>query len=423
MTTENTSRTDRIIARCRQIAACTEVDDEITRTFLSPPMHEVHNLLRQWMEATGMTVHIDAIGNLRALWPGLAPDSPRLLIASHLDTVPNAGAFDGILGVVLGLAIIEELRGQHLPFAIEIIGFSEEEGIRFSKPFLGSLALIGKLDQQALAHTDKAGISIAKAIQNFGLDPEQLPAATLSSDTFAYFEFHIEQGPILESESSSLGIVDTIVGQSRLQLTFTGQSNHAGTTPMHLRHDALAAAAEWIVAVETYANYHNNFVATVGKIDSKPGAINVIPGEVTVSLDLRHANDQARESAISALLDTAASIAANRRVKVTSRLLSEQSAVPMNPHLTHLLYLAAAQVGFPSRTLHSGAGHDAMIVAPHLPSAMLFLRSPGGLSHHPEETVLPHDVEAALTTAMEFLTLLRDAPSLHNRSTPKDDHA
>jgi allantoate deiminase len=423
MRTQSTNRADRIIARCREIASFTEVPGEITRTFLSPPLHEVHALLRHWMEAAGMTVHIDAIGNLRGLYPGLTPNAPRLLIASHLDTVPNAGAFDGILGVILGLAMIEELHGQHLPFAIEIIGFSEEEGIRFSKPFLGSLALIGKLDQQALARTDKTGTSIAEAIQNFGLDPEQLPAAILLSDAFAYFEFHIEQGPILESESASLGIVDAIVGQSRLQLTFTGQANHAGTTPMHLRHDALATAAEWIVAVETYANYHNNFVATVGKIDSKPGAINVIPSEVTASLDLRHANDEAREAAVTALLDTAVSIAANRSVKIISQVLSEQAAVPMNPELTHLLYMAAAHAGFPSRTLNSGAGHDAMIIAPHIPSAMLFLRTPGGLSHHPDESVLPQDVEAALATAMEFLTLLRDAPSLHNRSTLKDAHA
>ena len=174
MTTPSQDRADRIIARCRQIAACTEIPGEITRTFLSSPMHEVHALLRQWMEAIGMTVHIDAIGNLRGLWQGLTPNPPRLLIASHLDTVPNAGAFDGILGIVLGLAVIEELRGQHLPFAIEVIGFSEEEGIRFSKPFLGSLALIGKLDEQTLTRTDKDGISVAQAINNFGLNPEDL---------------------------------------------------------------------------------------------------------------------------------------------------------------------------------------------------------------------------------------------------------
>jgi allantoate deiminase len=423
MPIQPTSRADRIIARCREIATCTEVPGETTRTFLSPPMHEVHALLRQWMEAANMTVYVDAIGNLRGRWPGLTPNAPRLLIASHLDTVPNAGAFDGILGVILGLALIEELRGQHLPFAIEVIGFSEEEGIRFSKPFLGSLALIGKLDEQTLTRTDKDGITIAQAIRNFGLNPDELATTVLPTNTFSYLEFHLEQGPVLESESSSLGIVDTIVGQTRLQLTFTGQSNHAGTTPMHLRHDALAAAAEWIVAVETYANQHDGLVATVGKITATPGAINVIPGQVATSLDLRHANDETREAAAASLLDAAASIAVKRGIKVTSQPLSQQAAVPMNPHLTHMLHTAATQAGFPSRIMASGAGHDAMIVAPHIPATMLFLRSPNGLSHHPDESVLPHDVEAALTTAMEFLTLLSDAPSLHNRSTLKDAHA
>src|SRR5580704_16274374 len=180
MPTQSTSRADRIIARCREIASFTEVPGETTRTFLSPPMHEVHALLRRWMEAAGMTVNIDAIGNLRGLYPGLTPNAPRFLIASHLDTVPNAGAFDGVLGVILGLAVIEELRSQHLPFAIEVIGFSEEEGVRFNKPFLGSLALIGKLDVETLTRTDKDGTTIAEAIRNFGLNPDELPAAALS---------------------------------------------------------------------------------------------------------------------------------------------------------------------------------------------------------------------------------------------------
>jgi len=423
MTTQATNRANRIIARCREIAAFTEIPGESTRTFLSPPMHEVHTRLRHWMEAAAMTVHIDAIGNLHALYPGLTPDAPRLLIASHLDTVLNAGAFDGILGVILGLALIEELRGQHLPFAIEVIGFSEEEGVRFNKPFLGSLALIGQLSEQTLAHTDKDGITVARAIHNFGLNPEDIPAAILTNDAFAYLEFHIEQGPALESEGLSLGIVDTIIGQTRLQLTFTGQPNHAGTTPMHLRHDALAAAAEWIVAVEAYANAHADLVATVGQINATPGAINVIPGMATTSLDLRHHNDDLRESAVASLLDRATAIASKRGVEVSSNMLSQQSAVPMNPHLTHLLHTAATRASHPSRIMTSGAGHDAMIIAPHIPSTMLFLRTPGGLSHHPDESVLPHDVEAALATAMEFLTLLRDAPLLHNRSTLKDAHA
>lgn len=418
MTSTNINRAQRIIDRCRQIAACTEVSGETTRTFLSPPMRTVHTLLRGWMEAIGMTVRVDAAGNLRGLWPGDSPRSPRLMIGSHLDTVPNAGAFDGVLGVVLGLSLIEELRGQRLPFALEIIGFSEEEGVRFNKPFLGSLALIGKLDATALSLTDRNGVSVADAIRIFGLNPAELPAAILPDETFAYIEFHIEQGPLLESENSSLGIVETLVGQTRMNLTFDGQPNHAGTTPMHLRHDAMAAAAQWIVAVEDYANDHADMVATVGRVETSPGVGNVVAGRVTASLDIRHANDQTRNLAVTTLIGSAMSASAKRGVKVTTRTLLEQPAVPMNPGLTALLQSAATKTKYPNRRMVSGAGHDAMIVAQRLPCAMLFLRSPGGLSHHPDEAVLTQDVEAALTTAMEFLTLLRD-----DKATPKDDHA
>jgi allantoate deiminase len=421
MNSANTDRADRIIARCRQLAACTEVPDETTRLFLSPPMHDVHALLRGWMETAGMTVRIDAAGNLRAIWPSLTANCPRLLIGSHLDTVPNAGAFDGTLGVVLGVTVVEQLRGQHLPFAIEVIGFSEEEGVRFNKPFLGSLALIGKLDPETLARTDRNGISVDAAIRNYGLDPENLDNALLPEDAFAYLEFHIEQGPILESEGTPLGIVEALVGQTRIQLTFTGQANHAGTTPMHLRHDAMAAAAEWIVAVETYANANTGLVATVGKVETSPGAGNVIAGQVTASLDVRHANDQTRQTAVSALINSANAAATKRGVHVSTQTQLEQSAVPMSPALTQLLHTAAERAGFPSRRMTSGAGHDAMIVAQRIPSTMLFLRSPGGLSHHPGESVLPQDVEAALTTAMEFLTHLRDDRA--DRPHPEEPNA
>ena len=255
-TNQNPQRADRIIARCRQLAACTEVPGETTRTFLSPPMHEVHTLLRQWMEAAGMTVHIDAIGNLRGLYPGLTPNAPRLIIASHLDTVPNAGAFDGILGVVLGVAIVEELHGQHLPFAIEVIGFSEEEGVRFSKPFLGSLALIGKLDAETLARTDTNGISLTEAIRNFGLNPDELPARNTSHETFAYLEFHIEQGPVLESESQ---LTRHSRRHRRPNPLCNSPSPARPTTPE--QPPCICATTRWppppngSSAVETYANY------------------------------------------------------------------------------------------------------------------------------------------------------------------------
>jgi allantoate deiminase len=418
MKSTNTNRADCVIARCRQLAAYTEVPGETTRLFLSPPMHDVHALLRGWMEATGMTVRIDAVGNLRGIWPGLTANCPRLLIGSHLDTVPNAGAFDGILGVVLGLAVVEQLRGQHLPFAIEVIGFSEEEGVRFNKPFLGSLALIGKLDAETLARTDRDSITLAEAICNYGLDPANLPDAVLPKEAFAYLEFHIEQGPALESEGAPLGIVEALVGQARVQLTFMGQANHAGTTPMHLRHDAMAAAAEWIVAVETYANKHTGLVATVGKLETSPGAGNVIAGQVIASLDVRHANDPTCQAAVSSLIESANAAAAERGVTVSAQTQLEQPAVSLSPPLTQLLHAAAEKAGFPSRRMTSGAGHDAMIVVQRLPSTMLFLRSPAGLSHHPDESVLPEDVEAALATAMEFLTLLRD-----DKTNIKESHA
>jgi len=414
MTGTKTDRATAIIARCREIATHTEVPGEITRLFLTPPMHAVHTLLRQWMEAIGMTVHIDAVGNLRGLWG--TPSTPRLIIGSHLDTVPNAGAFDGVLGVVLGIASIEELEGRSLPFSIEVIGFSEEEGVRFNKAFLGTLAVVGKLDADTLTRTDRNGISISEAIREYGLNPTDLPDAVLSKNTFAYFEFHIEQGPVLESEDLSLGIVEGLVGQTRMQFLFVGQANHAGTTPMHLRHDAMAAAAEWIVAVEEYANSHAGLVATVGKLEASPGAGNVIAGAVKAFLDVRHANDQIRHTAVATLTQKASTSAVKRGVQVTTRTEMEQSAVPLDPHLTTTLHNAAAKAGFPTRTMTSGAGHDAMIIAPTIPSAMLFLRSPGGLSHHPDESVLPQDVEAALATAMEFLTQLSDDRTM-------DDHA
>jgi allantoate deiminase len=299
-----------------------------------------------------------------------------------------------------------------------LICFSEEEGVRFSKPFLGSLALVGKLDAETLARTDRNGISVRQAIETYGLDPAQLPAAVLTDEAFAYLELHIEQGPVLENEDTSLGIVEALVGQTRMELIFAGQANHAGTTPMHLRHDAMTAAAEWIIAVEDFASSQNGLVATVGKVQAAPGAGNVIAGQVVASLDLRHADDRVREASVLAILKHAETAATRRGVQVTSIRQLEQPAVPLDPHLATALSKAAAQAGFPARRMTSGAGHDAMILAPTVPSAMLFLRSPRGLSHHPDETVLPQDVEAALATAMQFLAQLRD-----DRTNPKDSHA
>ena len=406
MTVTHSDRAQRVLDRCRQLADCSEVPGEITRTFLSWPMHDVHALLRGWMESAGMSVSIDAIGNLRGLWPGIAADSPRLIIASHLDTVPNAGAFDGPLGVVLGLALVEELRNARLPFAVEVIGFSEEEGVRFNTPFLGSLALTGKLDKAMLSLEDAHGMTLAEAIRDFGLDPASIPAAALSARAHAYLEFHIEQGPVLESGNQPLGVVAAITGQSRYLVHFTGKANHAGTTPMRLRHDAMAAAAEWIVAVERIASGHDGLVATVGRVETRPGAVNVIAGDVFASLDVRHADDTQRLQAANAILLAASHAASRRGVEFVTRQTMDQAAVPMSPWLTQTLAAAAQTAGIQPTPMVSGAGHDAMVLAEAIPSCMLFLRSPGGISHHPDEAVLPHDVEAALATGSAFLQLL-----------------
>ncbi|WP_263410693.1 allantoate amidohydrolase [Terriglobus tenax] len=390
---------ERIVARCRELAGITDVEGETTRTFLSPAMRRANDQLAAWATEKSFTTRYDAAGNLHILRNADIVTQKTFLLASHLDTVPNAGAYDGPLGILLGLALLEE--APPLPFHLELIAFSEEEGVRFGFPFIGSKALTGELTEELLTRTDTHGINVREAITAYGLNPGELPEAILHPGHFGYLEFHIEQGPVLEHEDRALGIVTAIIGQSRLQLTFTGKANHAGTTPMHLRHDALTAASEFVLATETLARNTPGLVATVGRLTPYPGAGNVIPGEVALSLDVRHADDSVRHASVEALLATANSISVTRRVRITHTFKLDQPAVPMDTSLTGLLAEAAA----PTRplTLASGAGHDAMVLAPHLPATMLFLRTPGGLSHHPDETVLPSDVQLAFETGLRFL--------------------
>jgi len=399
-----TTRAAKIIARCRELAGISDTAGETSRLFLTPATRDAHTLLTWWMRQARLESRTDDSGSLRAVRRSAHPDAPTLLLFSHIDTVPNAGAFDGPLGVVLALAAIEELHNTPLPFNIEIIAFSEEEGVRFSFPFLSSLAATGQLTPEHLARTDANGITIAQAIRDFGLNPDRIAeSCPLPANTFAALEVHIEQGPVLEADDASLAVVETIVGQSRFQLTFEGHANHAGTTPMSLRHDALAAAAQWIVEVERYAASYTQLVATVGHIDAHPGASNVIPGKVHATLDVRHPRDESRHAAVAHLLTKAESAGALRGVKVHARLQSEQKAVPMNHALVQHLHQAAERAGFATKSMFSGAGHDAMVLAPHVPTAMLFVRSPGGLSHHPDEAVREQDVEAALATVLNLL--------------------
>ncbi len=406
MSSDSTARAETVISRCQTLARFSEDPGSTRRTFLSPPMRDCHREIASWLSPLAVSVTIDAAGNLRGLYPTNHPNAPRLLIGSHLDTVPNAGAYDGILGVVLAIALLETFEGRRLPFGIEVIGFSEEEGVRFGVPFIGSRALVGRLDHELLSRRDVHGVSIREAIQNFGLNADQVPAATLKDDVLGYVEFHIEQGPVLGNLGRSLGVVEAIAGQSRVELSFAGSANHAGTTPMHLRRDALAAAAEWIIDVERAALSISDLVATVGFVEAKPGAVNVIAGEALATLDVRHGSDSVRTEALSDLIARAEQIAKRRGLSVKTNALLSQRAVAMDTFLADRIEDAIRKAGCEPHRMVSGAGHDAMIVAEKVPAAMIFLRTPGGISHDPAESVLIEDVAKAIDCGVHLLAQL-----------------
>ena len=393
----------RVMVECGRIATMTEEPGRITRRFLTPPVRAVHEYLRVRMQELGMQVHVDAAGNLRGLWQSQNASGKRLVMGSHIDTVPDAGAYDGVLGVVVALEWVRIAKELKFPINIEVIAFSEEEGVRFGVPFIGSRAVAGRFDEDILEAKDSDGVTLEAAIRAFGLDPGLIGKAELDKDAVGFVEVHIEQGPVLESESLSVAVVTAIVGQTRLTFEFIGHANHAGTTPMRLRHDALAAAAEWIAKVETLALATDGLVATVGKVVVEPNAGNVVPGAVKVSLDVRHAIDSTRKEAIEKLIESVDAIAARRSLTVKRTRQMDQPAVPMDERLTSFLADAIEAIGLPVKMMSSGAGHDAMVMAARVPTAMLFLRSPGGISHHPDEAVLEEDVEASLRVGRKFL--------------------
>jgi len=412
---ETTNRAEEVIARCRKLAHFSEDPGSTRRTFLSAPMHDCHREIAGWLTALGAEVRIDAAGNLRGFYAGAESKAPRLLLGSHLDTVPNAGAFDGVLGVVLAVALLEALDGRRLPYGIEIVGFSEEEGVRFGTPFIGSRALTGRLDKKLLSRKDPRGISVRTAIEEFGLNPQEIPLAALADGILGYVEFHIEQGPVLEALKLPLGVVDAIAGQSRLEFTFVGRANHAGTTPMHLRYDAIAGAAEWITAVEREANKVPGLVATVGAIEAQPGATNVIAGEARLTLDVRHGLDQVRTRAVENLIREGEEIAKRRGLSIRRNIVLSQSAVAMDPFLIHEIEQAIREAGCEPHHVVSGAGHDAMILAEKVPAAMIFLRTPGGISHDPAESVAIEDVAKAIECGLHLLDQLSSSSTFHKR--------
>ena len=394
-----------VLARCQALSRFTERPGQILRTFLSLPMEECHRLVSHWMEAAGMRVSVDRVGNLRGYYAAAeeSASTPRLIIASHLDTVPNAGKYDGILGVVLSLSLIEALEGRRMNFGIEVISFSDEEGVRYGIPFIGSRALVGALKPAQLARKDANGIRMASALDEYASAHPEAVEPALHPQIRGYLEFHIEQGPVLEEKDLALGVVEAIAGQSRATVTFRGRAGHAGTTPMRLRTDSLTAAAEWLVAVEAAALATPGLVATTGFIACEPGAFNVIPGVTRCSLDVRHATDAIRTAALRDILAAADNIGARRQIAVEHIVEHDQAAVPLDPALTAIAEKSVHDAGSQPARMVSGAGHDAMIMAPHIPSAMIFLRSPGGISHHPDESVRAEDVATALRAGLSFL--------------------
>lgn len=409
------TQAEEVVARCRTLSLFSEDSRSIRRTFLSPPMRDCHRELAKWLVAAGTEVTLDAAGNLRAFYAATESRAPRLLLGSHLDTVPNAGAYDGVLGVILAVALLENLHGRRLPFGIEVVAFSEEEGVRFATPFIGSRALVGRLDKQFLNCQDRNGISIRNAIENFGLNPAEIPHAMIRQDTLAYLEFHIEQGPVLDSLKQPLGAVEAIAGQTRMEFVFVGHANHAGTTPMEFRRDAISAAAEWILAVERSAQKDPGLVATVGQIEAKPGATNVIAGQARVSLDLRHRSDEIRVRAAAALRGLAEEIVERRGLTLRTSELLNQRAVEMDKFLVGEIDNAMRSVGCQAHRMVSGAGHDAMILAEKVPAAMIFLRTPGGISHDPAESVRTEDVAKAIECGLHLLEQLASSSEFQKR--------
>lgn len=395
--------------RIEALAQISEDAGQLTRTFASPAMQRANELVAAWMREAGMQTRVDAIGNLIGHYAGEKPDAKILLLGSHLDTVRNAGKFDGPLGVILAIACVEELHRQQirLPFAIEVIGFADEEGVRYQTAYLGSKVLAGCFDASDLKLKDANGVAMAEAIRKFEGDPMKLRSSRLDpKKLLGYVEAHIEQGPVLEKKNLAVGIVTAIAGQSRFKIAFTGHAGHAGTTPMNLRQDALCAAAEFILAVEKYARRMTDLVATVGQIEVEPGASNVIPGAANLTLDVRHQSDSIRRAACFALQKTARKIADARGIKVSWQIVQQTDSVPCAPRLSSLLKRAAKK--FQSRVIElpSGAGHDAAVMAGITPTTMLFVRCKGGVSHHPAESASLEDVEVALDVLNDFILQL-----------------
>jgi len=400
---------ERLLARIEELGEVTDTPRALTRTFLSPANLQAAQLVARWMEDAGMETQHDLGGTVRGVLASReagvpAGEAAPLVMGSHLDTVIDAGKYDGALGVLVALAALEVTGG--LPFPVHLLAFSDEEGVRFHATYLGSRACVGPLGPEILAVRDFEGISLEEALEREGWQADAVEFFYKPGDARGYVEVHIEQGRVLEELGEAVCGVSAICGQSRLKVTLTGQTDHAGTTPMELRKDALAGAAECVLAVERAARRNEGLLATVGKLETRPGVSNAIPGEVKFTLDFRHPEDRKGENLLGDLLEEFAGIAEERGLQVAWELVQGNAAVPCDEALSALLLDAAEAATGQRRVLPSGAGHDGVMMARAMPVAMLFVRCRAGLSHHPDEYASPEDIGVALRVLVDFLRKL-----------------
>jgi allantoate deiminase len=396
----------RIMERCDALARHSELPGGLTRVFLSSEARAASDKVLGWMRQAGMQARLDAIGNAAGRYEGERPGLPCLMLGSHLDTVRDAGRYDGMLGVICAIECVNALNAakKRLPFAIEVIGFGDEEGVRFGTTLLGSRAVAGIFDEKSLEAKDQTGKTLREVLREFGLDPARIPeVARKRGEVLAYAELHIEQGPVLEAEGLPVGVVIAINGFSRLRATLRGAAGHAGTVPMRLRRDALAGAAECVLATERIVKGQGELVGTVGRIEAKPGAINVIPGEVLFTIDVRAPQDVLRKHAVAAIRAQIEDIAKKRNLESEVELLQEFGSTACAPRLMEQMERAVERQGLPVRRLPSGAGHDGMALAAITEICMLFVRCRDGISHSPLEAITESDAAAGARVLLDFI--------------------
>src|SRR6267143_2807612 len=400
-----------IVRRIDALSAISETPAHLTRIFLTPEHRAAADLLLSWMQEAGMVSHLDAIGNVCGRYEGDRPGLPCLMLGSHYDTVRDAGKWDGPLGLITAISCVGAMhkRGQRWPFAIEVTGFADEEGVRFASTLLGSRAIAGTFDESLLGVKDSAGISMRDALSQFGLDPDHVGAAARArSELLAYVELHIEQGPVLEVQNLPVGVVTAISGATRLAASLTGMAGHAGTVPMALRRDALAGAAECIVAIEEFCKTDQGaLVGTVGYIHAMPGATNVIPGQVSFTIDIRAPTDAQRKLAVADIVRRIEAIAKRRSLVLQIDVTHENRTVPCAPWLKRQVADAIAGEGYRVFELPSGAGHDGMAMIDVADVAMVFVRCRGGISHHPDEHTDMSDADAGARVLLRLIENFR----------------